>query len=120
MQLNIFGGLQLHRDPGVRGSRLRSNQSIANNLISMQCSNFLKSNLVHFCVPPRPSESRENKSTIVDIGHWSSYILVMAFMTESPDTIVTTCGITSIKHSPGDARMPISAAKLTDNNMQVT
>ena len=46
--------------------------------------------------------------------------MMMAFMTESPETIVTTCGITSIKHSPGDARMPISAAKLTDNNMQVT
>lgn len=43
----------------------------------------------------------------------------MAFMTDTPDTIVTTCGITSIKHSPGDARMPISAAKLTDNNMKV-
>ena len=30
----------------VAGNRLRSNQSSANNLISMQCSNFLKSNLV--------------------------------------------------------------------------
>lgn len=32
--------------------------------------------------------------------------------------IVTTCGITSIKYSPGDARCPISAAKLEDDNMK--
>ena len=29
---------------------------------------------------------------------------MMALMADIPDTIVTTCGITSIKHSPGDAR----------------
>ena len=33
--------------------------------------------------------------------------------------IVTTCGITSIKHNPGDVRQPISAAKLVDENMKV-
>ena len=31
--------------------------------------------------------------------------------------IVTTCGVTSIKESPGDARVPISAAKLADEEM---
>ena len=33
--------------------------------------------------------------------------------------IVTTCGITSIKHNPGDQRQPISAAKLQDDKMKV-
>ena len=40
-------------------------------------------------------------------------------MAEFTGNIVTTRGITSIKHSPGDARQPISAAKLADENMQV-
>ena len=72
-------------------------------------------------LPEQASHARTKAQLwILDIQTTSSHILVMAFMTDSPDTIVTTCGITSIKHSPGDARMPISAAKLTDNNMQVT
>ena len=33
--------------------------------------------------------------------------------------IVTTCGVTSIKHNPGDQRQPISAAKLEDEKMKV-
>ena len=69
-------------------------------------------------LPEQASHARTKAQ--LDIQTTSSHILVMAFTTDSPDTIVTTCGITSIKHSPGDARMPISAAKLTDNNMQVT
>ena len=35
------------------------------------------------------------------------------------ENVVTTCGITSIKHSPGDQRKPISAAKLADEQMKV-
>ena len=31
--------------------------------------------------------------------------------------VVTTCGVTSIKENPGDARIPISAAKLADEEM---
>ena len=31
--------------------------------------------------------------------------------------VVTTCGVTSIKQNPGDARIPISAAKLEDEEM---
>ena len=31
--------------------------------------------------------------------------------------VVTTCGVTSIKKNPGDARIPISAAKLADEEM---
>ena len=31
--------------------------------------------------------------------------------------VVTTCGVTSIKANPGDARVPISAAKLSDDEM---
>ena len=40
-------------------------------------------------------------------------------MARSCNNIVTTCGITSIKHSPGGERQPISAAKLVDENMKV-
>ena len=32
--------------------------------------------------------------------------------------IVTTCGVTSIKENPGDARVPISATKLADDDMK--
>ena len=35
-----------------------------------------------------------------------------------PSGIVTTCGVTSIKENPGDARVPISATKLADDDMK--
>ena len=94
----------------------QDNQSIANNLISMQCSNFLyftNGSFIKLILLHR------NKNLFF-LEHLNIKMSRRNTLPSSSGNIVTTCGVTSIKHSPGDARQPISAAKLTDQRMQVS
>ena len=112
---NCPGSTYLHLHPLSLSAEQQDNQSIANNLISMQCSNFLYlSNgsfikLLDFYIGTRNHF----------LEHFSCEMSRRNTLPSSSGNIVTTCGITSIKHSPGDVRQPISAAKLTDQRMQV-
>ena len=116
MQFTIALG-QLTPTPSLSlSAEQQDNQSIANNLISMQCSNFLyftNGSFIKLILLHR------NKNLFF-LEHLNIKMSRRNTLPSSSGNIVTTCGVTSIKHSPGDARQPISAAKLTDQRMQVS